>query len=335
MIHRGGAEAQRKMGMKSKSKGKGQRGNSRGVVLAAALLFIAHCLLPSVLLAGDPSASSFTAGWRFQIKNNRLVALRANPMPYNPASSSEVGIYNSIFDPINGALRVNASLGSNPNAGANPTSVLGYLKTAYDPTNGALFINCVVGCGGTPTFNGLANPNGNVPLNLNGNLLISNNNLPGAMALGGKNILQADYTDASSASLQSIPAMAFQLSANLVQPVAITCDIMFTQATQVADSFGVQAATYAPTSVDGWGTMTTGGPGGAAAIAPSVLTGLNTTTATAIVTATPTVATVNFVHLFFTVQNPSNASPQAIFIMVQQATAGDLIVIKKGSVCSY
>jgi hypothetical protein len=78
--------------------------------------------------------------------------------------------------------------------------------------------------------------------------------------------------------------------------------------------------------------MTLAGPG-AVAVTYGVLTDLTTTTATAVVTGTPTASTVNHVELWGLFQNASNAGTNAFNIMVSQTTAADVIVVKAGSWC--
>jgi hypothetical protein len=146
-------------------------------------------------------------------------------------------------------------------------------------------------------------------------------------------ILLSDFTDANASGLQAITGLSFTLVANTAQNRHVDCNIMWSQATNVADTFGIQDVSLAPTMIDAYGTMSVAGP--AAVISNEqygVLTNLTTTTATGIVTATPTVATVNYADLHITVQQPSGVS-SVLQIMVQQATAADVIVVKAGSSC--
>jgi hypothetical protein len=78
--------------------------------------------------------------------DGKFIAWRGNPGPYNATPSTSLAVYKSVWDSTNGALRINATLASNPNAGGNPTTIYEFLKNAYDPVNGALYVNCVVGC---------------------------------------------------------------------------------------------------------------------------------------------------------------------------------------------
>ncbi len=109
--------------------------------------------------AGNWKLETRTSAWRLVILLAILLGLHAAYclLPtayaqYAPTPSSRLGILKSVWDPVNGALRVEFSLGSNPNAGAQPTSEFAVFKAAYDPVNGALFINCVSGCGNATTL---------------------------------------------------------------------------------------------------------------------------------------------------------------------------------------
>jgi hypothetical protein len=147
-------------------------------------------------------------------------------------------------------------------------------------------------------------------------------------------ILTADFTDGSgTTTLQNITGLSFTLGTNTAQVRLIDCYIMYSQATNVSDAFGVQDVSLAPTRIDAYGTMSLAGPNAAISAEVYNLTAnLTTTTATAIVTGTPTVATTNYAELHITVQQPSGVL-SVLQIMVSQATAADVIVIKAGSAC--
>jgi hypothetical protein len=149
-------------------------------------------------------------------------------------------------------------------------------------------------------------------------------------ALSSNNaVLTADFTTANASGFQTITGLGFTLAASTAQNVPFECDIMYSQATVVSDSFGIQDVTVAPTRLDALGVMGTS----TTAYTTGNLANLTTTTATAIVTATPTVTTVNSVHLSGVIQQPSNGSSSAVNIMVSQSTAANVIVIKAGSRC--
>jgi hypothetical protein len=158
----------------------------------------------------------------------------------------------------------------------------------------------------------------------------------GVLSSGNNAILTTDFTDTSSASLQNVTGLNFTLPANTARNYEIDCNLMWSQATfsGITDQFGLQDVTVAPTRIDGYGLMSVAGPGAVITNAIyGVLTNLTTTTATAIVSAIPTVATINFAQLHFTVQQPSNASTSVLQIMVSQSTAADVIVVRAGSSC--
>ena len=190
--------------------------------------------------------------------------------------------------------------------------------------------------GDAPTGNGYG---GTLIFDNNLNQLWVNGALPGQMGsnwfstvVGYRQHLLSSYTDTSSTNFQAITGLSFSIPAGLARNVPVDCHIQFTQATQVADTFGV-VDSVAPTSIDGYGILSTSGVG-APTLVYGTLAGLATTTATAIVSGTPTVATANFVDLHFLVQQPSGTSAATITIEEKQATAADVIVNLKGSYCS-
>lgn len=143
--------------------------------------------------------------------------------------------------------------------------------------------------------------------------------------------LTADFTDASSASQQTITGLSLTLPANSATNWPFTCEIMYSQATAaVSSTLGIQAATFNPTRIDAQGLAGTS----ASAVTLGNLANLNTTTATAIVTFTPSaITTVWNARLSGVIQNAANSSQQTINFTVSQSTAADLITIKAGSWC--
>jgi hypothetical protein len=139
----------------------------------------------------------------------------------------------------------------------------------------------------------------------------------------------ADFTTAANTNFQTPTNMTITLPANTALNMAYDCHWSYSQAIAAADSFGIQSATIAPTSIMGTATMGTSATAGTS----GTLLALATTTATAIVTATPTAATNLIVDIHGMVENPSNASTNTINFMVKQGTAADTIVIKRGSWC--
>jgi hypothetical protein len=139
----------------------------------------------------------------------------------------------------------------------------------------------------------------------------------------------ADFTTAANTNFQTPTGMTITLPANTALNMAYDCHWSYSQATAVSDSFGIQSATIAPTSIMGTATMGTSATAGTS----GTLLALNTTTATAIVTATPTAATNLILDMHGMVENPSNASTNVINFMVKQTTAANVIVIKRGSWC--
>lgn len=141
----------------------------------------------------------------------------------------------------------------------------------------------------------------------------------------------ADFTDASSTALQNITGLSWTLPASTAANYAFHCELMYSQATAaVADAFGIQSATLAPTNIAAQGVVVTA----ATAVAAGNLPTLNTTTATNIVTFTPSAAATVFgARISGLIENPSGAAT-AVTISVSQSTAANVITIKRGSYCS-
>lgn len=140
-----------------------------------------------------------------------------------------------------------------------------------------------------------------------------------------------DFTDASSTALQAITGLGFTFPINSALNAKIDCDILYNQTVgAVADAWGVQDVTVAPTNVEATGVTQTA----ATTWSEQQLLTLATTTATNIGTFTPSaITTVWHARLHVLVEHPSNASTSAFNIMVSQSTAADLMVIKRGSSC--
>jgi len=144
-------------------------------------------------------------------------------------------------------------------------------------------------------------------------------------------VLTSDFTDSSgSANLQNITGLSWTMGTSIAQNMPFECHLNYSQATVVADAFGIQANTTSPTRIDGWGRVSTSTTASSVA---SPLANLTTTTATNMVTFTPTVTTGLAADLYGLIQYPSTASPGVINIRVKQGTAADVIVIKAGSWC--
>lgn len=141
----------------------------------------------------------------------------------------------------------------------------------------------------------------------------------------------SDFTTAANTSLQTITGLSWTLAANTAQNVPFHCELAYSQATGVvAVAFGIQSATIAPTNIFATGLESTN----TTAATEGTLPTLTTTTATNIVSATPSaVTTVWRVSLAGFIENPSNASTNQINIMVSTATAADAVTVKRGSWC--
>lgn len=166
-------------------------------------------------------------------------------------------------------------------------------------------------------------PNGNTTGALSSPTLVSS---------GNRAYVTADFTDANSAALQAITGLTFNVLP-ISRPWSFHCSIMYSQATPVAgDQFGVGFTVNAPANLSAFGTAYTN-TGAASPVSTGVLTGLVTTTPTAIVTFQPAVATVLGATIDGTVEPPASGGGTLNFYVLN-GTAANVIVIKRDSYCT-
>jgi hypothetical protein len=167
-----------------------------------------------------------------------------------------------------------------------------------------------------------------------GKFQLSNDGAPLAPVLTQGPFLPSDFTTANNTSFQTISAGGTTLGFSKQAKTAVSefhCVLMYSQATaNAAVAFGIQAVTNSPTNINASGDMATS----ATAKTSGVLNGLSSTTATAIVSATPgATATVSRVVLDGTIEDSAHAN---IFnLMISTATGADAVTIKRGSFCSF
>lgn len=142
----------------------------------------------------------------------------------------------------------------------------------------------------------------------------------------------ADFTT-SATSLTNITGLTWTMPANVAINLPFECHMAYSQATAAAaDAFGIQDVTVAPTNLFATGIMNTNTTASTQANLPA----LTTTTATNIVSATPSAATTVWnVDLHGLIQQPSNTSSSAINIMVLSGSGSDAITVKQGSYCTW
>lgn len=143
--------------------------------------------------------------------------------------------------------------------------------------------------------------------------------------------LASDFTSAVNTNLQTIGVLTWNLDAS-AKKYSFHCSLMYSQATAaVAMQFGIQAATVNPTDISAKGRVDTS----TSAQTSGVLSNLATTTATSIVTFTPSAtATVFGADLDGSIDNPANNQGQVVNIMVQTSNSADLPTVKRGSYCT-
>jgi hypothetical protein len=119
-------------------------------------------------------------------------------------------------------------------------------------------------------------------------------------------IVAADFTLGANTSLQTITGLTWTMPANKALKVNFSCKLSYSQATAaVPIAFGIQDVTIAPTNLYARGTIYTS----ASVFATANLPTLTTTTATNIVTGTPSaITTIWNADLDGTIEQPSNAS---------------------------
>jgi len=142
--------------------------------------------------------------------------------------------------------------------------------------------------------------------------------------------VSTNFVTANNTTLQTITGLTFTLPSNTALTVPIHCSLAYSQATaNAAVAFGIQSATISPTSIQAQGveqTAVTAFTGGQVTI--------TNTTATNIVSATPAATATNFVvTLDGLIQNPSNASTNAINILTSTAAGADAVTVLAGSFC--
>src|SRR5205807_756978 len=106
----------------------------------------------------------------------------------------------------------------------------------------------------------------------------------------GNNTLQvaSDFTTAANTSLQTITGLSYTFPVSTALKLSFHCALNYSQATGTAAvAFGIQGATTAPNSIDANGTEYTS----ATVFTAGTLNSLATTTATNIVSATPSAIT--------------------------------------------
>lgn len=143
--------------------------------------------------------------------------------------------------------------------------------------------------------------------------------------------LTSDFTSAANTSLQTITGLSWNLDGT-AKNYSFHCSLMYSQGTAAASmQFGIQVATANPTNVNAKGRVDTS----TSAQTSGVLTGLATTTATSIVTFTPSAsATVFGADLDGSIELPANlGAGNVVNIMVQTSNASDLPTVKRGSYC--
>ena len=142
----------------------------------------------------------------------------------------------------------------------------------------------------------------------------------------------ADFTTSGvGTALETITGLTFTIPASTALNVPFHCHLIYHQnVANVAVAFGLQDVTVSPTNIAAMGEIHTA----SAVLATGNVVGLATTTATAIVSGTPSAITTDWnAEVSGMVEAPSNASSSAIRLMVSTATAADTVTVRRGSFC--
>ena len=219
-------------------------------------------------------------------------------------------------------------------------NILGFASNAAASTLGAQCTSCwqVPDAGGY-LFGSTASGGqdlGITRFGSNGWLAVGNGtvgNAAGFVTSGNKTFVTGDFTDSTSTTLQLITGLSWTLPTSKAINMSFHCSLLYDQATAlVSDSFGVGVTGTAPTQLNTSGVVYVS----TSALTEGTLTGLASTTPTAVVTFTPTgsLATIYRADIDGTIEQPSNATPGVLGIYVATTTGTDNIIVKRGSYCS-
>lgn len=149
---------------------------------------------------------------------------------------------------------------------------------------------------------------------------------------GNTFFVAGDFTSTGNTNLQTITGLSWTMPANHAMNMPFRCDLVYSIATAaVAVDFGIQDVTVAPTNINAMAEMFTS----ATAVTAANLPTLASTTATSIVSATPSAITTKWnAHIEGFIEQPSNAAESVINIMVKTANASDLPTVYRGSRCT-
>lgn len=142
-----------------------------------------------------------------------------------------------------------------------------------------------------------------------------------------------DFTTSGvGTAFELITGLTWTIPASTALNVPFSCKLVYHQNVATdAVAFGIRDVTVSPTNILGHGVMYTN----TTASTEGNLVALASTTATAIVSATPSAITTNWLATISGfIEAPSNASSSAIQIMVSTATAADTVTVKRGSFCT-
>jgi hypothetical protein len=135
----------------------------------------------------------------------------------------------------------------------------------------------------------------------------------------------------SSGSLTLIPGLTWTMPASAATVSSFSCHLIYYQVSGTqTDAFGIQDVTVAPSNIMAKAQVDIS----ASTFTAGNLPALTTTTATNIVSFTPSAATTIWnADIDGTVEQPSNASSSVVQIMALTGNVSNGLVIKRGSYC--
>lgn len=259
-----------------------------------------------------------------------------------------VGVDGEAINQVGNATTIIGVSGVVKNAAGTTSSGIAHYADNCSTTGGS-FTNCfgiyIVNQTGASTNNFNLYSPGAAPSLLGGPLL--ENDLYDTSAIpyigkvaGGLNFQQipsqvfvtGDFTTSGvGTALEAITGLTWTFPASRALNIPFSCHLIYHQNTATAAvAFGFQDASVAPTNLAAQAQMQTA----ATTLAYANVVGSSTTTATSIVSATPSAITTNWqANIYGYIEQPSNASTSVFTLRVSTATAGDTVTVKRGSYC--
>lgn len=150
-------------------------------------------------------------------------------------------------------------------------------------------------------------------------------------SVDGTYYVTTNFTTAANTNFQLITGLAWTFPVSTALTIPFRCSLVYSQATAaVSDSLGIQDVTVAPTN----GMFTGSAETALGTTAYGDLVAHASTTATAVVTFTPSATATTFnAYIDGLIEQPSNGSSSAFQIQIKTTASADAITIYRGSYC--